>query len=407
MGWRWGRVVTWILHDCRAAAGVVLLIAALGLPLPPAFADSGPSLGVVVTHLTPEAAPFFSVPDGKGALVVGITPDGAAARAGILPGDVVRILAGRVIAGPDALVAAARAQKIGAKIQVVVRRIGADRKMTLTIGDAARTPPPTTADSSARYQQAAAAFEANDPGRAAVLANELAMQGYGPAQNLYGVLIAIGAAEGGNPAAASFWYRLAAQQNESAAQNNLALQYAEGAGVPRDNARAYYWMSRAAGQGNAGAADFLRQLEPALQTEERAVAQSWLAWSPEAAQAAPAAAPPPAATAPSGPSREDVRAAQQQLARLGYDVGTPDGVAGRKTKAAIRAFQEKAGLPVDGAVTPALIAALAAAPAPAATPAATPPASPPGTPPTAGTAPTPDQGLGDLGFPSGDLEINE
>ncbi|HNB26927.1 MAG TPA: hypothetical protein PLR41_08225, partial [Alphaproteobacteria bacterium] len=60
---------------------------------------------MVVTYITPESAPFFAVPDGKGALVVGIAPDGAAARAGILPGDVVRILAGRVIGDPDALVA--------------------------------------------------------------------------------------------------------------------------------------------------------------------------------------------------------------------------------------------------------------------------------------------------------------
>lgn len=396
MGWRWGRVATWFIRDRRAAAGFVLLIVALGFPLPSALGDSGPSLGVVVTHITPESAPFFAVPDGKGALVVGIAPDGAAARAGILPGDVVRILAGRVIADPDALVAIARAQKIGAKIQVVVRRIGADRKMTLTVDDAARSPVPTASDSAARYQQASAAFEANDQGRAVALANELAMRGYGPAQNLYGVLISVGAAEGGNPAASTFWYRLAAQQNESAAQNNLALQYVDGAGVPRDNARAFYWMSRAAGQGNAGAADFLRQLEPTLQPEERTMAQSWLAWSPGAAPAAPAATSSPATAASSGASREDVRAAQQQLARLGYDVGTPDGVAGRKTKAAIRAFQAQAGLPVDGAVTPALVAALAAAPTPVSANA-----------PTPGTAPAPEEGLGDLGFPSGDLEINE
>lgn len=395
MGWRWGRWATRIFRGHGAAAGLVLIAALLAVPIHRAAAESGPSLGLVVTYLTPESAPFFAVPDGKGALVVGIAPVGAAARAGILPGDVVRILAGRVIGDPDALVAAARAQKIGAKIQVVVRRIGADRKMTLVVGDAARTPAPAAAESSARYQLAAAAFEANDHGRAAALANELAMQGYGPAQNLYGVLIVIGAAEGGNPAAASFWYRLAAQQNESAAQNNLALQYAEGAGVPRDNARAYYWMTRAAAQGNAGAADFLRQFDPALQPEDRAMAQAWLAWNPEAAQPGPAAPPSPATAAPSGPSHEDVRAAQQHLARLGYDVGTPDGVAGRKTKAAIRAFQEQAGLPVDGAVTPALIAALAAAPTPTAAPPAT------------GASPAPEEGLGDLGFPSGDLEIDE
>lgn len=396
MGWRWGRLATRGIGDRCAAAGFVLLVAAVAVLVRPAAAESGPSLGLAVTHITPESAPFFSVPDGKGALVVGIEPDGAAARAGILPGDVVRILAGRIIDDPDALVARARAQKIGAQVQVVVRRIGADRKVTLVIGDAARMQPSLSgAALQARYQDAAAAFEANDRDRAAALANELAMRGYGPAQNLYGVLIVIGAAEGGNPAAATFWYRLAAQQNESAAQNNLGLQYAEGSGAPQDNARAYYWTSRAAAQGNAGAAAFLRQLEPVLRPEERALAQSWLAWTPEAAPAGPVAAP-----APDGPSREDVRAAQQHLARLGYDVGKPDGVAGRKTKAAVRAFQERAGLPVDGLVTPALVAALAAASTPAPAPAANEAA------PAANEA-APQQGLGDLGFPSGDLEIDQ
>lgn len=405
MGWRWGRLATRIIRDRRAAAGFVLLLAAIALSVRPAAAESGPSLGLVVTHITPESAPFFSVPDGKGALVVGIAPDGAAARAGILPGDVVRILAGRVIDDPDALVARARAQKIGAQIQVVVRRIGADRKVTLVVADAGLQPNLTGAALQARYQDAAAAFEANDRDRAAALASELAMRGHGPAQNLYGVLIVIGAAEGGNPAAATFWYRLAAQQNESAAQNNLGLQYAEGSGAPRDNARAYYWTSRAAAQGNAGAAAFLQQLEPTLRPEERALAQSWLAWTPEAAASGPVAAP-----APEGPSREEIRAVQQHLARLGYDVGVADGVAGRKTKAAIRAFQERAGLPVDGAVTPSLIAALSAVPAPAAAPpsaAAPSAAAPSAAPPAPGTAPPPEEGLGDLGFPSGDLEIDE
>ena len=394
VGWRWGKLATWILGDRRAAGGLVLVVASLALPFADAHADRGPSLGLVVTYITPESAPFFAVPDGKGALVVGIAPDGAAARAGILPGDVVRILAGRVIGDPDALVASARAQKIGAKVQVVVRRIGADRKMTLTVDDAARAQPgQSRAELSARYEEAAAAFEGNNRDHAAALAGDLAMRGYGPAQNLYGVLIAVGVAEGGNPAAVTFWYRLAAHQNESAAQNNLGLQYAEGAGVPRDNARAYYWMSRAAAQGNAGAAEFLQQLEPALRPEERAVAQSWLAWNPGAAEPGPVATPLLGTPAPAGALRDDIRAAQQHLARLGYEVGAPDGVAGRKTKAAIRAFQEKAGLPVDGAVTPALIAALAAAP--------TSPAA------AAEAAAPPQQGLGDLGFPSGDLEIDE
>lgn len=42
------------------------------------------------------------------------------------------------------------------------------------------------------------------------------------------------------------------------------------------------------------------------------------------------------------------RELQAQLARRGYDVGTPDGVIGPKTRAAIAAFQRQAGLLADG-----------------------------------------------------------
>lgn len=42
---------------------------------------------------------------------------------------------------------------------------------------------------------------------------------------------------------------------------------------------------------------------------------------------------------------------QGLLSRAGYDVGTPDGVVGPKTRAAVMAFQARAGLPADGHVS--------------------------------------------------------
>ncbi len=42
---------------------------------------------------------------------------------------------------------------------------------------------------------------------------------------------------------------------------------------------------------------------------------------------------------------------QSLLSRAGYDVGTPDGVVGPKTRAAVMAFQSRAGLPADGHVS--------------------------------------------------------
>ncbi|ODT67453.1 MAG: lytic transglycosylase [Pelagibacterium sp. SCN 63-23] len=42
---------------------------------------------------------------------------------------------------------------------------------------------------------------------------------------------------------------------------------------------------------------------------------------------------------------------QSLLARAGYDVGAPDGVVGPKTRAAVMAYQARAGLPTDGHVS--------------------------------------------------------
>lgn len=42
---------------------------------------------------------------------------------------------------------------------------------------------------------------------------------------------------------------------------------------------------------------------------------------------------------------------QSLLSRAGYDVGTPDGVVGPKTRAAVMAYQARAGLPADGHVS--------------------------------------------------------
>ncbi|MES1155077.1 MAG: peptidoglycan-binding domain-containing protein, partial [Pseudorhodoplanes sp.] len=49
---------------------------------------------------------------------------------------------------------------------------------------------------------------------------------------------------------------------------------------------------------------------------------------------------------------------QQLLARRGYDAGSPDGMFGAKTRAAIRDFQAAAGLVPDGFASTAVLARL-------------------------------------------------
>jgi lytic murein transglycosylase len=54
-------------------------------------------------------------------------------------------------------------------------------------------------------------------------------------------------------------------------------------------------------------------------------------------------------------SRSERYELQQHLARMGFDVGTPDGRLGGKTRAAIRAFQARAGQVPDGFASAALL----------------------------------------------------
>lgn len=46
--------------------------------------------------------------------------------------------------------------------------------------------------------------------------------------------------------------------------------------------------------------------------------------------------------------RAEIKEIQALLNRLGYEVGAPDGVAGRQTRAGIKAFQRKSAIPADG-----------------------------------------------------------
>lgn len=70
---------------------------------------------------------------------------------------------------------------------------------------------------------------------------------------------------------------------------------------------------------------------------------------------------PPAPSVSSAPTEETsalISEVQTLLNKKGYDAGSPDGIAGPKTRAAIRKFENDGGLPVDGLVDDALYAAL-------------------------------------------------
>ena len=81
---------------------------------------------------------------------------------------------------------------------------------------------------------------------------------------------------------------------------------------------------------------------------------------PPAPRTPPEAQPPPMPPAPIPPavSRQQLLEIQQILNALGYDAGSPDGIMGRRTAAAIRDFQQANGLAVNGQADERLLARL-------------------------------------------------
>ena len=88
------------------------------------------------------------------------------------------------------------------------------------------------------------------------------------------------------------------------------------------------------------------------------IVRAWGCDQPQARSASPGSQQPRKA---GGPPRSMVRQAQELLSRLGYRPGPVDGIAGRRTTAAVERFQSASGMAVDGRIGVALVAKLQAA----------------------------------------------
>ncbi len=76
----------------------------------------------------------------------------------------------------------------------------------------------------------------------------------------------------------------------------------------------------------------------------------------------PAAAPMPSQPAPEPIGNGEIVELQRKLTMLGFYEGKVDGVFGPKTAGAIRRFEQRAGLPANGQLTPEILDAVASAP---------------------------------------------
>ncbi len=184
---------------------------------------------------------------------------------------------------------------------------------------------------------------------------------------------------------AAFWFSKAAERGLKDSQYNLAILYEHGVGVEKNSRSALRWYSAAALQGDEKAArkrDLVMRSMPALQRTAPLPQEHPSKWAAVTMNVAVDAAGLPnpydsserRRAAMTGTPRarsaeigwntqitqfdETVAAAQKMLLKLGFALGDADGILGPRTLAAIRAFQQNAGLAGTGEVSPSLISKL-------------------------------------------------
>lgn len=168
--------------------------------------------------------------------------------------------------------------------------------------------------------------------------------------------------------AAAHWFEEAASRGLTDSQFNLGMLHARGLGVEQDFEESYVWFSLAARSGDQDAAtsrdDVARSLDAEAIQRLDAVVD---AWAPAEINIAANFAPIGTwdASFDPGPaiaSNDVTLRVQMLLGKLGYDIGSPDGIAGPKTREAVAQFERATGMTETGAINPRLLAVLGSQP---------------------------------------------
>ena len=207
-----------------------------------------------------------------------------------------------------------------------------------------------------------------DTARATTLYRRAADMGNASAMHNLAVMSATGAAGSPDYKQAFRWFRQAADLGVADSQFNLAILYARGNGTGQDLAESYKWFAIAAKDGDKDAAEKRDEVARAMAPEQLADARARTdSWKPKPLVASANSVNLPdewtgekTDKTASVDMKKAIRNIQAILNNNGFDAGQPDGEMGAKTVAAIKAFQKKIGLPVDGKVSDALVKALLA-----------------------------------------------
>jgi localization factor PodJL len=165
--------------------------------------------------------------------------------------------------------------------------------------------------------------------------------------------------------AAAKWFQKASELGVRDSQFNLAILYARGNGVKQDLEESYKWFAIAARDGDKDAAEKRDEVANAMRPEQLSSAKAKMElWKPQALDEKSNAADlpdewvgKPTKTA-SVDMKKAIRNIQAILNNNGFNAGTPDGEMGKKTTAAIKAFQKSVGQKETGEIDDALVTEL-------------------------------------------------
>ncbi|WOS63261.1 peptidoglycan-binding protein [Sinorhizobium fredii] len=201
-----------------------------------------------------------------------------------------------------------------------------------------------------------------DAAKAKALYQMAAEAGNASAAHNLAVMLASGRDGAPDLAAAVKWFEKAANLGVRDSQFNLAVLYARGNGVAQSLEESYKWFAIAAREGDKDAGEKRDEIAKALKPEELASAKAKVeAWKVQPVDAGantvdvPDAWVGPSTKTASVDMTKAVRNIQAILNNNGFDAGAPDGQMGKKTIAAIKAFQKSIGHEPTGEVTDGLV----------------------------------------------------
>jgi len=162
------------------------------------------------------------------------------------------------------------------------------------------------------------------------------------------------------------WFTTAANYGVKDSQYNLGILYGQGMGVKANLAESYKWFALAAKTGDHDSAKKRDEVANAMDPKALEKARAAVGiWQPQKLDDKANRVVVPeewrgkgSATSASLGHRKTVKITQILLNKLGYKVGTPDGVAGPKTRRAILSFQKSAGLAQTGQIDAETVKAL-------------------------------------------------